>query len=76
MLLYLLWLEEMKITLILVKVLKPWVLQLSMKVNQEMDNIQNGKIKVAIAGIIAGISEAIAYGNKVGLDIPTMLFKY
>lgn len=29
--------------------------------------------QVAIAGIIAGISEAIAYGNKVGLDIPTML---
>lgn len=29
--------------------------------------------QVAIAGIIAGISEAIAYGNKVGLDIDTML---
>lgn len=29
--------------------------------------------QVAIAGIIAGISEAIAYGKKVGLDIPTML---
>jgi 2-hydroxy-3-oxopropionate reductase len=29
--------------------------------------------QIAIAGIMAGISEAIAYGKKVGLDIPTML---
>lgn len=29
--------------------------------------------QIAIAGIMAGISEAIAYGKKTGLDIPTML---
>ncbi|RXJ60944.1 oxidoreductase [Candidatus Marinarcus aquaticus] len=29
--------------------------------------------QIAIAGIMAGVSEAIAYGNKVGLDIPTMI---
>lgn len=29
--------------------------------------------QIAIAGIMAGIAEALAYGNKVGLDIPTML---
>ncbi|MFX4154003.1 NAD(P)-dependent oxidoreductase [Aliarcobacter butzleri] len=29
--------------------------------------------QIAIAGVIAGVSEAIAYGKKMGLDIPTML---
>ena len=29
--------------------------------------------QIAIAGVMAGVSEAIAYGKKVGLDIPTML---
>ncbi|MFW2553028.1 NAD(P)-dependent oxidoreductase [Aliarcobacter butzleri] len=29
--------------------------------------------QIAIAGVMAGISEAIAYGKKMGLDIPTML---
>ncbi|MDC7243324.1 MAG: NAD(P)-dependent oxidoreductase [Sphaerochaetaceae bacterium] len=29
--------------------------------------------QIAIAGIMAGVSEAIAYGKKVGLDIPTMI---
>ena len=29
--------------------------------------------QIAIAGIMAGVSEAIAYGKKMGLDIPTML---
>lgn len=29
--------------------------------------------QIAIAGIMAGVSEAITYGNKVGLDILTML---
>lgn len=29
--------------------------------------------QIAIAGIMAGISEAIAYGKNAGLDIPTML---
>lgn len=29
--------------------------------------------QIAIAGVIAGVSEAIAYGKKVGLDLPTML---
>ncbi len=29
--------------------------------------------QIAIAGVMAGISEAIAYGKKAGLDIPTML---
>lgn len=29
--------------------------------------------QIAIAGIMAGISEALAYANKAGLDIPTML---
>lgn len=29
--------------------------------------------QIAIAGVMAGVSEAIAYGKKMGLDIPTML---
>ncbi|WP_235826947.1 NAD(P)-dependent oxidoreductase [Aliarcobacter vitoriensis] len=29
--------------------------------------------QIAIAGVMAGVSEAIAYGKKVGLDLPTML---
>ncbi|MFY9094551.1 NAD(P)-dependent oxidoreductase, partial [Aliarcobacter butzleri] len=29
--------------------------------------------QIAIAGVMAGISEAITYGKKMGLDIPTML---
>ncbi|RBQ31563.1 oxidoreductase [Arcobacter sp. FW59] len=29
--------------------------------------------QIAIAGVMAGVSEAISYGKKVGLDLPTML---
>ncbi|MCG3669144.1 NAD(P)-dependent oxidoreductase [Aliarcobacter butzleri] len=29
--------------------------------------------QIAIVGVMAGVSEAIAYGKKMGLDIPTML---
>lgn len=29
--------------------------------------------QIAIAGVMAGVSEAIAYGKKMGLDIPNML---
>lgn len=29
--------------------------------------------QIAIAGVMAGVCEAIAYGKKVGLDLPTML---
>ncbi|MDN5042416.1 NAD(P)-dependent oxidoreductase [Aliarcobacter butzleri] len=29
--------------------------------------------QIAIAGVMAGVSEAITYGKKMGLDIPTML---
>lgn len=29
--------------------------------------------QIAIAGVMAGVSEAIAYGKRMGLDIPTML---